>query len=171
MLTALLMASIVAGQVGENRLTPQDFQEYGELMVGRWIGDVTLVADLGFGKKGAKVVAHLTVRWIADRKGLEAEVFGGSGTGRSFIFLDPGSGTIKEYRVSSDGAANSLEIQKKDGTWVWHNTGHLDDGTPFEGNGETIVSASKDTMTQVGTGTIGGKSMLPLKDVYRKMSK
>jgi hypothetical protein len=168
----LLVASTVVGQAGEGRLTPQDFQEFGELMVGRWIGDVTLVADWpAFGKKGDKVVAHLTVRWIADRKGIEAEAYGGSGAGRGFAFFDPGSGIIKECRVSSDGTAGSIEIRKTNGNWVWRNTGHLADGTPFEANGQTIVSECGDELTHVGTGTIGGEPMLPLKDVFRRISK
>lgn len=171
--TALLLAaSVVVGQGGEARLSPKDFQEYGELMVGRWIGDVTLVADWpAFGKKGDKIVAHFSVRWIADRKGLEAEAFGGPGTGRSFVFLDPGSGTIKEYRISSDGATTLIEIWKRDGKWVWRSSGNLADGTPFDGQGETIVSESGRAITQVGTGSIGGKPMLPLKDFLRKVSK
>ena len=168
----LVAGMMLVGQAEVNATTPKDFQEYGELMAGRWIGDVTLVADWpGFGKKGEKIVAHLTVRWIADRKGLEAEAFGGPGSGRGFTFLDPGSARIKEYRVSSDGTAGSFEIWKKDGKWLWRNKGHLADGTPFESSGETIVSESGNTITYVGTGTMAGKPMLPLKDIYRRMSK
>jgi hypothetical protein len=167
-----LVASTVMGQAGEGRLTPKDFQEFGELVVGRWIGDVTLTTDWpAYGKKGDKLVTHLTFRWIADRKAIESEAHGGPGIGRGFTFFDPGSGIIKEYRVGSDGTAGSLEIRKANGKWVWRNTGHLADGTPFELDGETIASESGDEFTHVGTGTIGGEPMLPLKDVFRRMSK
>jgi hypothetical protein len=168
-LNAVILVLFSASSSTPQEASLKDFQEYGDLMVGRWIGDLTLVADWpGFGNKGDKVVAHLSVRWIADRNAVEGEAFAGAGAGRSFAFWDPVVGRIKEYRVSSKGTVTSIEIWKLGDKWAWRSSGYLRDRTPFDGHGEIIVSEARDTITYVGKGTMGGKPMLPLKDVFRK---
>lgn len=166
---AVLAASMVMGQAQQ---MGNLMQQYGDLFVGRWIGDVTLISDWpGIGKKGEKVVNHLAVRWIADRKGLEDESFGGNGTGKSIYFWDPASKKIKQYGVDSGGTFWEYECWKEDNKWVWKGGGRLADGTEYKGKGETVFSDGGNTFTLTGTFTMGGEKTLALHDVYKRASK
>ncbi len=61
-------ASLRESQAQES--TPEDFQALGELRVGRWTSEVTLIADFpGLSKKaGEKLVVYDTFTWEADSK-------------------------------------------------------------------------------------------------------
>jgi hypothetical protein len=165
----VLAASVVLGQA-----EPQDtpLKEYGELIAGRWLGEVTLIADLpGIGKKGEKVVGHWTVRWITDKKGLEDEFFGGKGTAKSIFFYDPTTKKIRNIGVDSGGTILEMDVWKEGDKWVSKNWGALADGTKTEGTGVLTVTDGGNTLIIDGTGKIGGKDTLPLHDVYRRESK
>ncbi|MHB0959072.1 MAG: hypothetical protein ACYC0X_27345 [Pirellulaceae bacterium] len=165
----VLAASVVMGQA-----EPQDtpLKEYGELIVGRWIGEVMLVADWpGIGKKGEKVASHLTVRWIADKKGLEDESFGGQGTGKSIYFYDPTTKKIRNVGVDSGGTSGETEIWKEGDKWVFKTSGALADGTKAEGTGVLTVKDGGNTLIFDGEWKLGGTNTLPQHDVFRRASK
>ncbi len=166
---AILAVSVVWGQS-----PPQDdpLKEYGELIVGRWLGDVTLVADWpGIGKQGEKVGGHWAVRWTADRRGLEDEWYGGNGTGKSIYFWDPTKKKIRNVGVDSGGTVFDVEIWKEGDKWVSRGTGALADGTKTVGTTIANVKDGGNTIVFEGEGTVGGKPMLPLHDVYRRAAK
>jgi hypothetical protein len=167
-LTGVVLAtSIVLGQADQ---TGNLLDEYGRLTVGRWIGDVTLVADWpGYGKKGEKLVGHLTFRRIADGKGLEDEGYCGNGTGRTIYFWDPVSKKIKCAGMDSGGTIFEGEISKEGDQWVCQFHGALADGTKMEGKNALIVKDGGNTIIFEGEGTIGTEPMLPLHDVYRRV--
>ncbi|NLX99716.1 MAG: DUF1579 domain-containing protein [Rhodopirellula sp.] len=166
---AVLVASATLGQA-ETPATP--LQELGDLLVGRWTGDVTLIADWpGIGKKGEKIVGHWSVRWIADKRGLEDEGFAGQGTGKAIYFWDAASKKVRQFTVDSGGTTGESEIWKQDGQWSFRGTGSLADGTKTEGQGTLVVKDCGNTLIVEGTGTVGGKATLPLHDVYRRASK
>ena len=165
----VLAASFILGQA-----EPPDrpLKEFGELIVGRWIGEITLVADWpGIGKKGEKVAGHWVVRWVADKRGLEDESFTGEGTGKSIYFWDPVSKKIKNMGVDSGGTTFETEIWKEGDKWTAKSTGSLADGTKTEGTFVLIVKDGGDTIVIEGEGTVGGKPTLPLRDVYKRVSK
>lgn len=170
---AVLVAAVMAGQTA-GPAAPQDtpLKEYGELITGRWIGDITLIADWpGLGKKGEKVAGHWSVRWIADKKGLEDEAYTGKGTGKSIYFFDPGSKKIRNIGVDSGGTTFEMEIWKEGDKWVAKSLGYLADGTKCEGNFTLTAKDGGNTLVIEGTGTVGGKETLPLHDVYKRESK
>ena len=151
----------------ENLLT-----EFGDLIVGRWIGDVTLIADLpGIGKKGDKVVAHGTGRRIADRRGLEEEYFTGQGTNTNLYFWDPAVKRIRQYGIDSGGTTADYEIWKQDGRWVFKGGGHLADGSRIEGKGTIVGKDDGNTVVYEGVFTVTGEKAFDLHDVYHRASK
>lgn len=167
-----LAASMVVGQTEGGSATPEDFAEYGDLMVGRWIGEVTLIADYpGIGKKGEKVIGHAVTRWISDRRGLEGEWFGGQGVGKSIAFWDPASKRIVQYAVDSGGTIARWQIWKEGDKWVFEGGETLPDGSKTEGKGATIVKDGGSTLVFEGTFTMNGKKTMDMHDVYRRASK
>ncbi len=163
-----VVAVLFMGQIADG----QDLlKEYGDLMVGRWVGQVKLIADWpGTGKQGENVVGHFTVRWISDKKGLEDEWFGGNGHGKSVYAFDPASKKIKQLGVDSGGTIAEWQIWKENGKWVFEGGGCLADGTKYKGKGVVEVSDNGNTFAYVGTFTMDGKKMLDLNDVYKRAS-
>jgi hypothetical protein len=146
-------------------------KEYGDLIVGRWVGKVKLIADWpGTGKQGEIVVGHLAVRWISDKKGLEDEWFGGNGTGKSIYVWDAKSKKIKQVGVDSGGTVAEWYIWKEKGKWVFEGGGCLADGEKFQGKGTVDVEDDGNTFTYVGSFTMDGKKLLDLRDVYKRAS-
>ena len=149
--------------------TNDTFKEFGELLVGRWIGDVTLITDWpGIGKKGEKVVSHMSVRWIADKRGLEDESFGGQGTTKSIYFWDPASKRIRVYSIDSGGTTGDWQIWKEGAKWALQGGGCLADGTEYEGEGEMLFKDGGNTLVYDGAFAVSGTETLDLHDVYRR---
>ena len=101
--------------------TPEDFKELGELMVGRWMMDVTLIADWpGLSKKqGEKVNGYMSANWIVDQKGLEqVEHIGETSTKMLFVW-DPGSKRIRRLGVGSAGDVGETVFWKDGSKWAW----------------------------------------------------
>lgn len=146
-------------------------KEYGDLVVGRWVGQVKLIADWpGTGKQGENVVGHLTARWIADKKGLEDEWFGGNGHGKTIYVFDPESKKIRQLGVDSGGTTSDYFIWKENGKWVFEGGGCLADGKKFKGKGTLEFTDDGNTYAAIGTFTMDGKKLLDLHDVYKRSS-
>lgn len=147
-------------------------KEFGDMMLGRWVVDVTLVEDWpGVGKKGDKVVVHTTYRWTADRFGIEEDGTAPAAAGKTIYYFDPSTKKVKGNRILGGGTTGEAHFWKQDGQWVWKWGGYLPDGTRYEGQGAYTPSDGGNTVTITGQGTTGGKPQLPLKDVYRRGSK
>lgn len=146
-------------------------QEYGDVLVGRWVGDITLVADWPeVGSKGEKVVAYETVRWILDGHALEVEGRVGTGAGKTIIVWDPVSQTIREYGTSAGTGSWSGVTRKVDDAWITEGTGFLPDGTKTSGTSKLVFSDEGRVRTYTGSGHVGDEEHLPLHDVYTKVS-
>ena len=61
--STVLVLAVALGQA-DMTSTPKEFQEFGELMVGRWSADITLIADWPGMKKeaGEKLIGYCTAR-------------------------------------------------------------------------------------------------------------
>ena len=166
--SCVLLASVTLGaDPAENLLA-----EYGDLVIGRWIGDVTLIADYpGVGKKGEKVISHGVTRWIADKKGLESEWFGGASTGKAIIFWDPAAKKIVQYAVDSGGTISQFYFWKEGDTWVFQGGETLPDGSKTEGKGSLVVKDGGDTVVFEGVYTLNGKKLPDQHDVLNRVSK
>lgn len=164
--SGVLIASVALGAESGDSLLP----EYGELVVGRWMADITLIADYpGVGKKGEKVVGHGVTRWAADRRGLESDWFGGPSAGKSLAFWDPAAKRIMQYGVDSGGNIVRFEIWKEGERWVFQCGEVLPDGSKTEGKGNIVVKDGGNTVVYEGTFTQNGEKLLPLHDVYKRV--
>ena len=122
----LFLASMSFGQTA----TRAEFEEYCKVWEGRWIGDVTWIADWpGLGKKGDKVTCYWEGRITADGNALSAVFYGGTGRSTGITYFDPGTKQIKGLVVTSGGTIFNLIFFKKDGKWQQHVTGNLPDGS------------------------------------------
>ena len=143
--TTVLAASIAVGEVER---TDNPLHEFGSLIVGRWIGEVSVEADWpGVGKKGDKAMRTNTVRWIVDRNAIEIEWHMGEAMGKGIFFKEPTKNQITSYGVETNGGASKVIITKKDGAWVWTASGMYEDGTKYDVKGTTSFSEDGNTYT------------------------
>ncbi len=167
-LTIFMSTSALLGQTSSRA----EFEEYCKAWEGRWIGEVTYVADWpGAGKKGDKVTSYFEARIIADGNAISGEWYGGNGMGTQLAYFDAGTKQIKGVGVSSGGTIWNWIIFKKDGKWQHLSTGSNPDGSKIEEKNTITISNGGNTHTWTGTGTIGGEKMDPLHDVWRRVSK
>ncbi len=150
----------------------EDFLEFGRRMEGRWVGQVKLIHDWpGHDKrKGDVITSNSTVRWVADKRGLEEVSLGGGSEGRSLHFWDAAARQIKIVTTNSGGHTWVVNVGRQGDRWPWTLKGSLKDGAVFEGIGVVVFPGDGKYVIE-GKCTIGGKPTDPLHDVYTKVSK
>jgi hypothetical protein len=149
-----------------------DFKEFCQAIEGRWIGEVTWVADWpGFGKKGEKVTAYWNGRMAEDGNAIVGQFVGGDGSETSLIYFDAGKKQIRWRMVSSSGAVSESIVFKKDGKWNQKGCGSLADGTETAFTNTAIISEGGNKWIWEGTGTVGGEPTADQRDVWRRVSK
>lgn len=169
----LIFTSEGEGFVGDKKLDPlrdvytkldtqepanTPLQEYGELVVGRWMGDVTFVVDWpGIGKKGDKIIDHLTLKWTNDRRAIVSESHFAQGCSRSIHVWDPAEKKIRIFSTDSAGAFFSGVIDKSGDKWTWILSGCLADGTPQNGSGTIVFSNEGRKHVLVGDVVVGNE--------------
>ena len=155
--------------------THAEFEQFGELLTGRWVGDITLVYDWPGEDKGNgdKVTSYESFTWIADKKGIEWEHFGGNSTGKTMIVRDAPSNHIRAFNVGSSGGTWQTVIWKETDTkWGWEFTGGgLADGRAFTGAGHWIFSDDGNALTITGDMCVGSEKVDTFADVYRRVDK
>jgi hypothetical protein len=166
-----LLAAAFTAQGLAQQSTRKDFDEYCQVVEGRWVGEVTLVADWpGIGEKGEVLTAYSENEIKVDGNALTGMFYGGNGAGKGITVFDAGSGQIKGLAVSSGGSAWNVVTFKKNGKWVQTSTGSNPDGTKIEGVSTLTISDDGNTHTWIGTTTIDGKEVDKQRDVWRRVS-
>ena len=174
-LAAIIVASIGVGRVHatEPQSTFEEFKQFGDKLVGRWVVDVTLIADWPGekAKQGDKITGYTTFKWIADGKGLEWDSVGGMTTSKTLVTFDATTNRIKTFNVGSAGGNWQTIIWKKsDDEWGWKFTGGgLVDGRKFGGQGSWVFKSDKKHAIQ-GTITLDGNELPKLNDIYTQVS-
>jgi hypothetical protein len=169
----LALSSVVMADHHENA-TREDFMALGELQVGRWVGDITFIADwpgedLG---KGGKVVAYTEYRWAADKQLIERTQDLGNSQIKQIFFYDAPAKKIRFAWVSSSGGSLIGHCWKKsDLVFGWRITsGGMADGRVQTGAGETVFSSDRKTHTLKGRSKLGDEELAPLNDFYKRLS-
>ena len=169
----VLLIALSALPAMAQQATRADFNEFAKVMAGRWVGQVTFIADWpGQGKKGEKVTAYCENRIAKDGNAITTECFGGTGSGVSVIVYDAGAKQIKEMGVDSGGTTFTNIYTKVSATkWAQTQVGSLADGSKIEGKYEANITENGNTWNWSGPTTIAGKKQDDLHDVWRKVSK
>ena len=142
MLTSVVLALAMAAGQGDLTSTPEEFQEFGSLMVGRCSADITLIADWpGMKKKaGEKLVGYRDTRWVADGKGFISTSVGGETTGFDLWVYDPIAKQIQLSGIGSAGGSLRAVVWKESADkWGFKITGGgLADGRKCGGEGHFL---------------------------------
>ena len=162
---------IVGARVGVAQETSEEeFKAYQSAMEGRWVGEVTWIADWpGVGKKGDKVTGYSAMRAAADGHALVGQFYGGNGTSQWITVYDAGAKQIRQVGADSGGTMWNCLISRQGGHWRSQCAGSLADGTKTEGDYMLNISDDGNTHRWTGSTTIGGEAADPLQDVWTRV--
>jgi hypothetical protein len=153
--------------------TKQEFQEWIELMKGRWIGDIPLVQDWpGLGKRGDRLTAYSDIEVIADGHALQGVWYAGDGKASWMTTWNPSTKQIKENVVFSSGITWENVITKQAaGKWLARKVnGSMPDGKQIDGDVTLTISDDGKTHTWTGEWTVDGVKTDQVRDVYRRLA-
>lgn len=149
-----------------------DFDAWAAGIAGRWIGEVTWVADFpGLGKQGEKITAYSEIHAEAGGNAIVGRFYGGAGTGRWITVYDADAQQIRNVGADSGGRSWHCSIFRQGSQWKSMCTGSFGDGTKTEGDYTLTISDNGDTHTWTGDTMIGGEAVDPLHDVFRRVGK
>ena len=166
---ALLLLLTCCTQAFSQESSREDFREFCKLVEGRWVADITWVADWpGVGKKGEKATGYFDVKLDADGHALVGRHYAGSGAGIWTIVYNAAEKKIGGIYVDKSGI-NHMTYYKKDGKWIEQGSGSLVDGRKTKDQSTMTFTDNGNQMVLDGTGTIDGESHDKRHDVYHRV--
>lgn len=164
---------LVGAQVGAAQQSSEaDFKAFQSAMEGRWVGDVTWVADWpGLGEKGDKVTGYTELTVGVGGNVLHGRFFAGNGTSQWIFVYDASAKQIRELGSDSGGTMWTCVISKDGGQWRSQCTGSLADGSPTTGDYRLTITDGGDTHRWTGRTMVGGEAVDDLQDVWRRVGR
>ena len=148
----------------------EDFNEFSQVMQGRWISEIIWITDWpGFGKKGDSVTGYEEYQIGQGGKVISGRGYAGPGSMTSLIYYDVGKKQILDHQVSSGGNVWVMVIYKENGEWNYKITGSTGDGKEITGSAIRYISDQGQTHRWIGEMFIDGEELDPLRDSFRRM--
>lgn len=167
-LAALLAVALSASPTPQQAGTP--LKDVGDLIVGRWMAEVTWAVDYpGIGKKGEKVTGYNVCRWIVDRTAIECEWLLGETTGKAIYWWDAASKQVKVFGLDSGGNWDEGTISKQGPKLVVASSGSFADGRRVEYKWETTFQDNGNTRINTGATILGGVRN-EFRDTYKRVA-
>lgn len=153
-------------------LTRKDFKEWCRLNSGRWMGDVTLVADIpGMGKKGETLTSYYEAATAQDGNVLIEKFYAGEGSSMGMSLFDGRINRIRTMWITSSGVLNYGTTWKVGDKWVGTDVGCNPDGTKIVSTGVLTFSEDGKTATAIGSSLIDGEKTDEWNNTWRKLTK
>ena len=171
LLTPLMLTFAVCSGVLASDSSHADFERFCQLMEGRWVGEVTWVADWpGLGKKGEKSVAFLTYTPTDDGQGMLVKFNGGSGSATGLAVYDAAGKEIRFQFVVSGGYVGQQIITIAGNQVTFSGIGSLPDGRRHIGRTERMFSETGRSFEDKVTGKINDQPTDEVSQTFRKVS-
>ena len=157
-------------QMTSMQSTPEEFEEFSQVMQGRWISEIIWITDWpGFGKKGDSVTGYEEYQIGQGGKVINGRGYAGPGSMTSLIYYDVGKKQILDHQVSSGGNVWVMVIYKENGEWNYKITGSTGDGKEITGSAIRYISDQGQTHRWIGEMFIDGEELDPLRDSFRRI--
>ncbi len=150
--------------------TPEDFEEFSQVMQGRWISEIIWINDWpGFGERGDSVTGYAEYQISEGGKVIIGRYYAGPGSATDLIYYDVGKKQILEHQVSSGGNVWVNVIYKENGEWNYKITGSTGGGKAITGSAIRYISDQGQTHRWIGEMFIDGEELDPLRDSFRRI--
>ena len=163
-----------SARAAERTASAVEFKEFGSLVAGRWVVDVTLISDWpGEAKKqGEKVTGYSNFAWIVDGQGIQWDDVGGTSTSRTLFTYDARKKQIKAFSVGTGLVWQVIIWKINDLEWGWQFTdASTTDGQKLTGEGCWVFKKDGKTLEIVGSVKRDGKDLPKLRDVFTRVAK
>ena len=168
-LTALLALALSAAAAPQ-QAGSAPLKDVGDLIVGRWVSEITWAVDYpGVGKKGEKVTGYDVCRWIADRTAVECEGFAGKTTSKTLLWWDAASKQVKIFGLDSGGNWSEGTFSKQGPKLVGATSGSFADGRRVEYKWEVTFQDNGNTRIETGATILGGVRN-EFRDTYKRVA-
>lgn len=151
----------------------EEFQEFAEMIKGRWKGDIVYIHDwegeeIG---KGGKVTGYAEFRVTADGHAIIEDHIGGTSEGTNIYVWDRSLGRIIGRGFGSAGMSIRVMLSRaSDKSWDFIPVAGSDvRGKPLGGTATLTFSEDGESYRWSGTLTLGGEPLAPLEDVYHRV--
>lgn len=162
---------VAASQALAQESSPQDFRDFCRAIQGRWVGDLTWVADFpGMGKRGEKVTAYADNKMTEDGNAMISRMYAGTGSSTWFLIYDAGAKQIKTTWVTSGGTTSQSSVQRIGDKWLEKGAGSNPDGTKTAFESTLTITNNGNTHTWAGPSWLDGKKLDEQHDVWRRVS-
>ena len=146
----------IHGSPQSTQLAPE-FKEVGDLLVGRWMGQVELEIDYsGIGKKGDKITVYRDCGWQADGGAVECKEFDGPATSTVLYVWDRIAKRAKFLSTDSAGNMDEGTLVRRGPKLMGTSISTLPDGTRAEYAWESTFEDNGRTQISVGSTTLAG---------------
>ena len=160
-----------AQEINQRDSTPADFERFCELMEGRWVGEVTWVADWpGLGKRGDKSVAFLSYTPTDDGKGMLVKFVGGTGSATGLAAYDAVDKKIRFNFVVSGGYYGNEVISVDGNQLTISGIGSLPNGRKHSPRVVRSFTDDGKSFTDSASGEIEGEPTDTVTQIFRKVS-
>ena len=161
-----------ASQVKGQDSSREDFEKFCKMNEGRWICDITWVADWpGVGKKGEKVRVYSQSTISEDGNALIEKAYMGNGSTTRIAGYDAGNKRIKGMEIGSGGNVGQYIVYEESGRWIITGDGSEADGTKSRFSITMTISDNGNTLTFSGSVWMGERKIDVPGDVWRRVSK
>lgn len=168
-LATLFALAISTSAQPQGKDTP--LSELGDLIVGRWMIEVTWAVDYpGRGKKGEKVTGFDICDWVVDKTAIKCEGYAGETTGISLYWWDAESKSLKIVGLDSGGNWSEGTIAKTGSKLEASSSGNFADGRRVKYEWETTFANGGNTRVETGATILNGVRN-EFRDVYERVGK
>ena len=148
----------------------EDFDEFSQVMQGRWISKIIWITDWpGFGERGDTDTGYAEHQIAEDGRVITGREYMGPGSITSLPYYDVGKGQIFQHVVSSGGNVWNNIIYKENGEWNYQIMGSTGDGKEITGSAIRYISDQGQTHRWIGEWFVDGEKLDPLRDTYRRL--
>ena len=148
----------------------EDFNEFSQVMQGRWIPEIIWITDWpGFGERGDTATGYAEFQIAEDGRVITGREYLGPGSMTSLAYYDEGKRQIFQHVVSSGGNVWNNIIYREGGERNFKVMGSTGDGKEITGSAIRYISDQGQTHRWLGQWFIDGEQLDPLRDTYRRI--
>jgi len=168
-LATLFALAISTPAQSQGKDTP--LSELGDLIVGRWMSEVTWAVDYpGRGKKGEKVTGVEICSWVVDKTAIKCEGYAGETTWIGLYWWDAESKSLKSVGLDSGGNWAEGTIAKSGPKLEGSASGNFADGQRVKYEWETTFTNGGNTRIEKGATILNGVRN-EFRDVFERVGK
>jgi hypothetical protein len=167
---SMLMTSLAAAAHAQSNY--EHLREYGEAVIGRWVGTATLAAAVaGLGEAGDRITGQAVSTWILDKNAIECNWSFGTAAGKWIAVWDAAEKTVKRFAVSSTGEVLVSSVSKEGDKWVERLKGTTEGKPSSRANTWRFADGGRTVVIEETEQVVGGEKRADLRHEWKRVDR